>query len=237
MLQIKDTERCAEIDKLEKILRDLSDGVISEAECIHILQLEAHSEDSKADAKQHTLLMRRGEALAEHYCGIYGRLPDEILIEQENLKEMLKLINDLKAGLLPEEYQLIYLWAVRKLNFEQIAKRQGSYKMKVHRKLTRIRKKLLQYAEKNKYIVKDILTSRASKQTAKPPSLTVGLIHEYLQHVAVNGRWKIRRDGRKEFVSQTLCKVPEELHASFKDTKTCCPLCSTDWGEDLCTRR
>jgi predicted DNA-binding protein YlxM (UPF0122 family) len=237
MPQIKDTGRCVEIDKLEKILRDLSDGVISEEECIHTLKLEAHSEDSKADAKQYNLLMRRGAVLVESYIGIYGKMPDEMLIEQENLNEMLKLVADIKAILLPEEYKLLYLWTVRKFSFEQIAKRQGTYKMQIHRRLMKIRKKLLQYAEKNKYIVKDILISRASKQTAKSPSLTVGLIHEYLQHVAVNGRWKIRRDGRKEFVSQTLCKLPEELHASFKDTKTCCPLCSTDWGEDLCRRR
>jgi len=229
--------RCVEIDKLEKILKDLSDGVISEEECINTLQLEAHSEDSKSDAKQYNLLMRRGTVLVEHYIDIYGRIPDDILIEEENLIEMLKLVMEIKSILLPEEYRLLYLWTVRRCSFEQIAERQDTYKMKIHRDIMKIRKKLLQYAEKNKYIVKDILTSRASKQTAKSPSQTVGFIHEYLQHVAVNGRWKKRRDGRSEFVSETLCKVPEGLSTSFKDTKTCCPICGTDWGENLCTRR
>jgi len=229
--------RCVEIDKLEKILKDLADGVISEEECISIIQLEAYSEDNKADAKQYNLLMRRGTVLVESYIGLYGRKPDDILIEQENLNEILKLIVEIKSILLPEEYRLLNLWTVKKLSFEQIAERQGSYKMKIHRNIMKIKKKLLQYAEKNKYIVKDILTSRASKRTAKSPSQKVGFIHEYLQQVAVNGCWKTRRDGRKEFVSETLCKVPEGLHASFRDTKTYCPICGTDWGENLCTRR
>jgi len=151
-----------------------------------------------------------------------------LIIEAEKIQEIQNLFNEIKEFLSPEEFDIIYKYAVLGYSQEKIAEFYNTYQRDISRKCESITAKCLEYLQ-NVIVTKDIFIPPQSKLTAHSPTVR-GYPFEMLQQVSQEGHWRVNQKGHNIYVSKTVCKIPEYV-------KSKCTLCTDDMGVSKCTRK
>jgi len=201
--------------------------------------------NSKKISKKHTIQrlkfldwreevdQKRTEAILvnkiiDDYINEYADSPEDLVIEAERIQEIQNLFNEIKEFLSPEEFDIIYKYAVLGYSQEKIAELYNTYKMDISRKCETITQKCYKYL-KNPIISRDIFIPPQSKLTAHSPTVR-GYPFEMLQQVSQEGHWRTNQRGHNIYVSKTVCKIPEYV-------KSKCTLCIDDMGVSKCSRK
>lgn len=161
----------------------------------------------------------------------YGvKTPEEIVLENERMDEILHFFGWLRKVIGDKDWQVLCWYVVDGWSQKRIAEELDVNFRTVSDRLKRIYKKIQRYTEfspvSSVYIEGSLQPPESRKEADSPD--TMGYPFEFLQKVNKGGHWYIRKDGRKTFVSQAVCLIPEYLGQSYNGENTWCTLCMND---------
>jgi hypothetical protein len=169
------------------------------------------------------------------YVQLESKTPEEIYIDQENKQEIIMILNMIKQNIGEKRFDVLWMRFIDGMNQADIAEYYKRSQNTISEFLKRIQKRTINLLEKSNISIEDFYTDQSTLEAHSPKSM--GYPHEFLKDVANGGEWKIYKDGRKRYVSKSICKIPEYLSYSFKDNETKCGLCILESGEVKCTRK
>jgi len=146
------------------------------------IELEAHTEECKMFAKQAKFLENMDIIdMIEQY----SKTPEEVVLEKEKVEDIENVLREIKEILTPEEFDIIWMYAVDGMSQENIAKKYDINRSTISRKCDSITKKCTECFQNRRTFIEDIFIPPQSKLTAHSPTVR-GYPFELLQQVFCN---------------------------------------------------
>jgi len=217
------------------MLQDLRDKVINNDDVLTYLSFMDW--EKQKDQHRNDLVIKKqliGECLEK-----LSVTPEDILVEQERLEEILQLVLFIKNTLSEKEFDILWLYAVEGWTYERIGEKYSIKKAAICRYLKRIFKKVnkhVNFSYFNPTILSSLFREPQSKLEAHSPE-SIGYPYEFLQNINDGGEWKNCGRSGKKYYTKSKCALPEYFEGAFGDSTTVCSLCYDDWGVNHCTRQ
>lgn len=153
-----------------------------------------------------------------------GKSPEDIVLEQERLNNIIKLIKRIKKHL-GDDYRIFHMIIIQGFKQSYVAKRTGLSQSEISRiynkSLNKVRDKFKNIAGSllyQDYI--DALTPYSSVREASEAKTKIRYPSEFLSNLSVGGR-----KGKRVWINHTKCATLDYLDDCFKDNRTCCTYC------------
>jgi|GEM_PF-5269733 len=213
------------------MLQDLRDKVINNDDVLTYLSFMDW--EKQKDQHRNDLVIKKqliGECLEK-----LSVTPEDILVEQERLEEIIQLVLFIKNTLSEKEFDILWLSTVEGWTQDKIAKKYNTYQKNISRILKKTQKCCLRLLS-NPTILSSLFREPQSKLEAHSPE-SIGYPYEFLQDINDGGEWKNCGRSGKKYYTKSKCALPEYFEGAFGDSTTVCSLCYDDWGVNHCTRQ
>lgn len=172
-----------------------------------------------------TLCRQDIESILSEYAGS-GCDPADIILDKSRRQELANILFLILSKLPPRDRYVLW-YHINGFSLGYIAQKLKIKKPNVYKRLKRLPAKIQAIIGESD--IKDLLVCENYCQ----PGITkpVGFPFELLRAVNNGGQWK-KVNGRKQYVSSKICKLPLYFTESFGDNKTICPLCKRCSAEE-----
>jgi len=239
------------MDRLAKLIDNYNCGIIPLERLQSELEFAQWQEETEQGRKRDAIVLMIKNNMYNSLSVLTTKTPEEIVLEEEKQSEILEMLSSIREVIGDRDYKILTLYVVDKLTQQRIAKSFNLTQQQVNKILLysikrRINQKRCNYPQYFTILCRENLLPKQSQLEARSPE-TKGYPFEFLQKVSVSGSWQIRQKkyaitlqngntvkgkiGKRTYVSNSICLLPEYFKESFRDKKTVCPIC------DKCKRQ
>lgn len=200
--------------RLETLLEDYAAGRINGYRLQQSFDFHARREDYNQQRKQVRVVSRLSDYVA-------SASPEEIVLEQERLADVLALVKNIRTILDDESFNVFWLVTVQGLPQERVAATLHITQPAVSRRYRRALKMLRErFDGAARELAMDALSAKPSIKVAHKPKEMIRYPSEFLSHLCIGGR-----KGKRVWITNTVCATGDYLDECFGDDKTCCAYC------------